>query len=211
MQWLNVFIGSLGILPARLAMDLLRYFRTPSVRSLHEELINNVTDVIAKVREAFPWDEVMLTGHSLGGGWASIAAAQVGRPAVVFSAPGGKFQAMRYGMDRSSEYRNIVSVMPDSDPEPRVDVHNDMSQHIVCQGPDGEPRQPATKCHLMKVTICELWRVCGDSEGRDLQTSCVGDLGLVNHKCIGKGFGDGRCPGLNSVGAPEWRLRGSSP
>jgi hypothetical protein len=135
--------------------------------------------------------DVILTGHSLGGGLAQTLATRNRKPALVWSAPGIGFSARRFQMynpdapsSRSQDLivqdsspramlhtgmqaamREVVVVVPQDDLVPRVDTQAGMIQRISCREKDFGFGQAAT-CHGINKTACEVWRVCGDPRPR---------------------------------------------
>merc|ERR1719188_1059559 len=67
--------------------------------------------------------------------------------------------------------RSVVVVVPDQDPVPRVDQQIGMVQNVECRRQNGVMPYP-WECHPIKKTACEIWRVCGDTYGRDFRYTC---------------------------------------
>jgi len=143
--------------------------RLPLTRRIEDRMLWSVVSTVRNISYQYPNATIVLTGHSLGGGIAEAVAAQMLMSAVVFSAPGAHFGRSNFRTNMERQYRNIVGIMPDNDPVPRVDTHDDMLQHIECRDRDGQPR---SYCHGMATTLCELWRSCGDFRRRNFGQYC---------------------------------------
>merc|ERR1712151_1083940 len=104
----------------------------------------------------------------------------------------------KFSYSRGDVYRNIASVMPDNDIITRIGHHIDIAQRIECIDYLGNPRGHLS-CPMLYHTACELWRVCGDVNGRDWGQLCFGTNNpdkepAVNVTCLGRKFHRGNCP-----------------
>jgi len=125
----------------------------------------------------FENDNLVLTGHSLGG----LVAQTLGTKlhdrrlqTLVFSAPGSGWMSASFGEKAESESMSkYMVIIPHHDPVPMVDVHMGAKQPIECRnGRTGEKVEGfnilsfyiAPSCHSIQRTICELWRTCGDEQ-----------------------------------------------
>jgi len=159
-------------------------FRVPCSRVITEDFLQTLRVSVNKTRRDYPHDNIILTGHSLGGGLAEITAAQLQVPAVVFSAPGNLFLTRAYSIPKPEVYRNVIGIVPDDDIVPAIDEHVDLIQRIQCIQPDGSPRS-SLECHKLQITLCELWRMCGDHQHRNFFETCKA---FVNEGCLGKPY-----------------------
>uniref|UniRef100_A0A0G4I6V2 Fungal lipase-type domain-containing protein n=1 Tax=Chromera velia CCMP2878 TaxID=1169474 RepID=A0A0G4I6V2_9ALVE len=100
--------------------------------------------------------QLLLVGHSLGGGLATLLGTQLSRPAVTFSAPGIYYTSSRYGISDLRMQQLVTAVVPERDPVPQVDVVRGLVQHVNCAS------RRAEHCHMMYMTMCELFCRCGD-------------------------------------------------
>mmetsp|Transcript_35423 Transcript_35423/g.52987 ORF Transcript_35423/g.52987 Transcript_35423/m.52987 type:complete len:124 (+) Transcript_35423:7-378(+) len=98
--------------------------------------------------------------------------AKLSLPALVWSSPGAEYSAKRFGIEVQALKRSVVSVVPDRDAVPRVDLQGGTLQRIECRDPNGEEEYPPL-CHSLKKTACEIWRVCGDDDDRDFRHQCA--------------------------------------
>eukprot|EP00448_Togula_jolla_P017473 CAMPEP_0170573524 /NCGR_PEP_ID=MMETSP0224-20130122/2813_1 /TAXON_ID=285029 /ORGANISM="Togula jolla, Strain CCCM 725" /LENGTH=626 /DNA_ID=CAMNT_0010896121 /DNA_START=218 /DNA_END=2098 /DNA_ORIENTATION=+ len=139
-------------------------------------MLAEVVNLAKKLQDEHPEDRVVLTGHSLGGMFAAIAAAQTGLDALVWSAPGNQFlaRAFQISLQRAKKY---VVIMPDSDVFPRVDVHMGVLQKIECRDPEGNrlDTSDTIDCHSPRRSVCEVWRTCGDADKRHFHCSAYFD------------------------------------
>jgi len=198
MQIINAVVPLLNNIPSAFIAWILDAVQLPSAKASREAIIETIVNKVNELQAEYPRDEIILTGHSLGGGLAEIASARSGVSSVVLSGIGNYFSENKFGYKTGETYRNVVSIVPDSDLIPRIDKHVDMHQRIQCIGPNGKPRS-ALSCHGVFVSACEIWRVCGDVKGRDFTGLCLGTANpaskpTVNESCLGKAFGQGNCP-----------------
>mmetsp|Transcript_71072 Transcript_71072/g.184547 ORF Transcript_71072/g.184547 Transcript_71072/m.184547 type:complete len:202 (+) Transcript_71072:1308-1913(+) len=116
-------------------------------------------------------DTFYITGHSLGGGIATVIGTDFDIQAVTFSAPGLK--ATSHILRRAPRYgrlvRKAVNVVPDRDVVPMVDEQAGTVLKTVCPFSKGNP----SACHRLTVTLCELLASCGDGGGRGVQRGYV--------------------------------------
>mmetsp|Transcript_90084 Transcript_90084/g.250234 ORF Transcript_90084/g.250234 Transcript_90084/m.250234 type:complete len:203 (+) Transcript_90084:3-611(+) len=159
-------------------------FRVPYSAVITQKFTKDLHHAVRDYQRNYSNDSVVLTGHSLGGGLAEIAASQCRVPAVVFSAPGNLFLTKAFDIPKPEVYRNVIGIVPDDDIVPAVDEHMDMVQHIKCIERDGSPRS-SLACHQLKNTLCELWRMCGDHQHRNFFETCKA---FVNEGCLGKPY-----------------------
>jgi len=199
MQFFNVFVPFFSAIPPSVVEFVLRVTMFSTSFKQMRTTVDKIVEMIQTQSKNYPNDQIVLTGHSLGGGLVEIAAAQVGVPTVDVSGLGNKFSVSRFikHYKPTRIYDNIVSIMPDYDMVPRIDWHNDAVQHIQCRDAQGFQRG-SLMCHGVYVTACEIWRACGDPKMRNFEPLCYGTdvygYSLVNRKCVGKRFGTGDCP-----------------
>jgi len=185
LQALSRLVPVLSMLPLDLVQTMisLLYETTPSAKNralMFDSFEKTVQNVIAEAGVG----NVVLTGHSLGGGIAQIIANRLGLPAVVFSPPGIIYSAKRLDLSLETAERGTVVVVPDADVVPRVDLQAGTVQRIACRGFDGEGL-PAPYCHSLQRTTCELWRACGDEADRDFRQECQQ---FINPKFMNRTF-----------------------
>jgi len=119
--------------------------------------------------------EVVITGHSLGGGIALIIGALTGRLAVAIQPPGvyhslAKHQAMQKeergtgtGQCHQAVHKRSVSIIVEGDWIQNFDGHGGLVQTVAC---DQTQTSLAVGCHLIEGAICHLLRHCGDEMRR---------------------------------------------
>ncbi|KXJ25447.1 uncharacterized protein LOC110245285 [Exaiptasia diaphana] len=100
-------------------------------------------------------DDVVLVGHSFGGGIAKIIGARLQIPAVAFSSPGILYGNVKFGFSLENASKFSVSISPQKDPVPLIDKHVGLQQTINCDG------KTSVQCHLIERTYCELHIGCG--------------------------------------------------
>jgi len=185
-QFMSIFVPMLDQMPNQIFALVLYMFP-----QWHEqEIFNNINETHTRLKEKYPNDEFVLTGHSLGGGIAIAAGGRFSIHAIGFSGPGSHFSRWRFGTTLEGSNRNGVNVYPDYDAVPKFDRHDELVQFIQCRdsntrvkpGQNMPHRDPAV-CHSIQTTICELWRACGDVKRRSFRQNCIG---LVNPDFVGR-------------------------
>jgi len=120
-----------------------------------------------KSRNFSPSDNVVLTGHSLGGGIAQIVGAIARVPTVTFLSPGMYQTASKFFFHSSRDSRQIVELVHNQSVSIQVendfvgkylDSHAGLVQTITCSV---DHLAPLT-CHLIDNCICNLIRHCKD-------------------------------------------------
>ncbi len=170
---LSVFFPTIRIWPDSVAAFVIHALhKTLSIFGLGSsaDYYKGVLDYVKGIDDR----QVVLTGHSLGGGLARIVAAVSHVPNIAFSPPGvaQSFYKFVYNeMESSSDLSNAakllhhesVAVLPENDPVPTVDTQVGLIQRISC---DVSAQALQNACHMLEGTIVNLLRSCGDDRGR---------------------------------------------
>ena len=128
----------------------------------YQQLLDYIKD-----RNFSPSDNVVLTGHSLGGGIAQIVGAIARVPTVTFLSPGMYQTASKFFFHSSRDSRQIVELVHNQSVSIQVendfvgkylDSHAGLVQTITCSV---DHLAPLT-CHLIDNCICNLIRHCKD-------------------------------------------------
>jgi lipase ATG15 len=126
-----------------------------------------------KLDERYPsqegW-EVVLTGHSLGGGLAIISGAQTATRTVSFSGPNAILSRHQFEPPVEIEAldKYVFNVIPDRDPIPMTDDPARLRQYIDCTA----SMTDVVACHSINRSMCELLYKCG-ADGRPIPCACV--------------------------------------
>ena len=148
------------------AMTLPRYmFKTFS-------LINSYIEGCQNFIEEIPTDngtEIVLTGHSLGGGLAKLVSAMLGYKAVSYSGPGIQALTAFYGWKNDNIAQSFTNIIPNLDPVAGVDQATGSSFYIPCQA-------GMIKCHDIIRTMCMLTTVC-NGLNNETWRFCVNNYG----------------------------------
>eukprot|EP01062_Namystynia_karyoxenos_P023310 TRINITY_DN19006_c0_g1_i1.p1 TRINITY_DN19006_c0_g1~~TRINITY_DN19006_c0_g1_i1.p1 ORF type:complete len:749 (+),score=159.53 TRINITY_DN19006_c0_g1_i1:130-2376(+) len=117
-----------------------------------------VEKYIAKLR-AEGQREVIIVGHSLGGGLSQIIGARMGIPAVSMSGPGVVTLAHKLGVTRRDIDRYVTSVEPTNDLVPMIGSQGGSRLSVPCD-------EVALNCHMPHWVMCELINQCGHPQRR---------------------------------------------
>jgi hypothetical protein len=105
---------------------------------------------------------LLVTGHSLGGGMAALVGSLAQVPAVSFSGPGLKYNRFRFGISNQETIEHhVTTIKPDYDVVPMVDFLLGNTQTVTC------PYKSPIACHMIFVTLNSLQHYCGDPRKRD--------------------------------------------
>jgi len=142
---------------------------------LASESINRVafykeTTAFAKVLiEDKNYENIQVTGHSLGGGLAIITGAQANIPAIALSGPNAMIGRNTFFPPVTAEALNTMTfnVIPDRDIVPRLDDHGKLFQQINCIADSND----LFGCHSSLRSLCEIIFTCG-TNGRPALCEC---------------------------------------
>ena len=101
------------------------------------------------------YKNIIIVGHSLGGGLAKLLGRLLSKQAVSLSGPGVNAFHSLWGYEGNSENFEIsaVDLVPDMDLVPRVEVSGGTVYRIVCKlGP--------FNCHMKENSLCEVLTMC---------------------------------------------------
>lgn len=127
-------------------------------------LVKNGNEVVTRLVEQYGADNVVVTGHSLGGGLATIIGTTNNLTNYGVSPPGsgiGKFMN-KYSQEQVVRY--VHALVPQRDPVAALGSQQGSVVRIPCREPD------SFSCHGLDATICMLSSICGD---RYLAESCA--------------------------------------
>ena len=100
-------------------------------------------------------DNVVIVGHSLGGGLSKILGKRRKKQVISLSGPGiNAFHSLWSSEGNSENYDiSIIDLVPDMDLVPRVEVSGGIIYRIVC-------REGPFNCHSKAVSLCETLIMC---------------------------------------------------
>ncbi|EKX36229.1 hypothetical protein GUITHDRAFT_145913 [Guillardia theta CCMP2712] len=151
--------------PQATAMSLLKAIGLPDSEYKYNRLVRHIRHRV--LPRTPPGHQVVLTGHSLGGGIAHVVAALLNLPAVAFNPPGVYKSLAKHlhwhGEERRqmlhAAHNRTVTVLAENDFIGRLfDSHAGLVQTITCStdqmGPLG--------CHMIENAVCNLLRHCNN-------------------------------------------------
>ena len=124
----------------------------------HYSVINGyLEDLKEAYYENFPsfYPNIIITGHSLGGGLAKLLGRLLNKQALSLSGPGVNAFHSLWGYEGFSENFEIsaIDLVPDMDLVPRVEVSGGTVYRIICKkGPFA--------CHGKELSLCEILIMC---------------------------------------------------
>ena len=100
-------------------------------------------------------DNVIIVGHSLGGGLAKIFGRLIKKQAISLSGPGvNAFHSLwEYKGDSDNFELTAIDLIPDMDLVPRVDISGGTIYRIVCM-------KSPIQCHYKELSLCEVLIMC---------------------------------------------------
>lgn len=129
--------------------------------SYYKETVRFVEYLKSGAEEVQNFNDVRVTGHSLGGGLAFITGAQTKTPAIGLSGPNNRLSRKTFdpkiSEDALDEY--TFNIVPDRDPVPRIDDLSELYQRIHCTAPKNNP----VDCHTASRSLCEILVKCGNN------------------------------------------------
>jgi len=128
-----------------------RLFSSYSVVSDYLELLKNAYN---NNTHSF-YKNVIIVGHSLGGGLAKLLGRVLNKQAISLSGPGVNAFHSLWGYEGNSENFEIsaIDLVPDMDLVPRVEVSGGTVYRIICKkGPFA--------CHSKEISLCEVLTMC---------------------------------------------------
>eukprot|EP00475_Leptophrys_vorax_P007338 TRINITY_DN14647_c0_g1_i1.p1 TRINITY_DN14647_c0_g1~~TRINITY_DN14647_c0_g1_i1.p1 ORF type:complete len:639 (-),score=122.99 TRINITY_DN14647_c0_g1_i1:44-1960(-) len=164
-SFVSKFIPLETIIPTEGVQQLLK-LSSLSVLAI-DNVYDKVTNYVTKVHNGSR-DNWLITGHSLGGSFASIVSIKTQIPSVVFSAPGIYYNSKRFGINTNDLARYVTNIIPDNDVIARIDQAYGDVQYIYCG------YSSTADCHSLGHTICTLNKQCGApvARWRDLTPMC---------------------------------------
>ncbi|CAI5738562.1 unnamed protein product [Hyaloperonospora brassicae] len=158
MQAANIFVPFLKQLPRAFVVQMLSMRPVSSVMPspVYTDVLNHAVDTRARVGE-----NLVITGHSLGGAIAAMIGAKTKSSAVSFSGPGLLYSLGRFDITSRDVRDYVLTMKPAKDIVPRVDKLGGLVQEIRCK------KASPMGCHSTSTHLCELYFSCGDQRHRN--------------------------------------------
>ncbi|KAJ8577765.1 hypothetical protein ON010_g1436 [Phytophthora cinnamomi] len=162
MQAANVFVPFLKQLPRAFVVNMLSMRLIASIMPspVFTDLLNHAVDTRARVG-----NNLVITGHSLGGAIAAMIGAKTKTSAVSFSGPGLLYSLGRFGITSQDVRDYVLTMKPRKDIVPQVDELGGLVQEIRCK------KSSPMGCHSTSTHLCELYFSCGDPRQRNWSTN----------------------------------------
>mmetsp|Transcript_13632 Transcript_13632/g.27765 ORF Transcript_13632/g.27765 Transcript_13632/m.27765 type:complete len:1117 (-) Transcript_13632:64-3414(-) len=131
-----------------------------------------ITEFISFLKSSTEYTDLVVTGHSLGGGTAIIAGAQSGIPAIGVSGPNAKLSRLSFDPPLTLEDidKNTFNIIPQRDPVAMIDDPGLNYQNIRCTA----PMNNLLACHGSTRSVCEIMYSCGNYN-RPAICECIDD------------------------------------
>jgi len=122
--------------------------------SIIKEYLNYLKKAYFKNKHRF-MKNVVIVGHSLGGGLAKLFGRIINKQAIALSGPGvNAFHSLWNYKGKSENFEiSAIDLIPDKDPIPRVEVSGGTVYRIVCKSANLE-------CHSSVNSLCEVLIMC---------------------------------------------------
>ena len=119
-----------------------------------DKYMNDLKDAFIENEYSFH-NNVVIVGHSLGGGLAKLFGRFIGKQAISLSGPGiNAFQSLwKYEKNSENFAISAIDLIPDMDLVPRVEVSGGTIYRIICKMGVG-------KCHGKELSLCETLIMC---------------------------------------------------
>ena len=129
-------------------------FRIFFRNSIIEQYLNILQEAYIKNEGRF-FKNVVIVGHSLGGGLAKLFGRIMNKQAISLSGPGiNAFHSLWKYEGKSENFEiSAIDLIPDKDPVPRVEVSGGTIYRIVC-------RSANLNCHFKEYSLCEVLIMC---------------------------------------------------
>ena len=139
-----------------------------------DKYMNDLREAYVKNEYSF-FQNVVIVGHSLGGGLAKLFGRYIGKQAISLSGPGVNAFHSLWNFKQESENFEIsaIDLIPDMDLVPRVEVSGGTIYRIIC-------KNGVFSCHSKELSLCEVLIMCRNPI---YQSYCEKAAGL-NHGLI---------------------------
>jgi len=127
-------------------------------------------NLLKRVESIPSTEQVLLTGHSMGGSMAAIVGALTQRHVFAVQPPGIYHSIAKFAFDQKKDipaswvhHEQITIVVEGDFINNSFDDHGGMVQTLQCAEPDLSLQMA---CHMLEGTMCHILRHCGDPRGR---------------------------------------------
>ncbi len=151
---------------------MMNYFQKGAVERVSFYKVTTAFALSLKHDPSF--DNLQLTGHSLGGGLAMISSAQSGVPSVALSGPNSMLMGRSFEPQVFPDALNkyTFNIVPEHDLVPMFDDLAENYQNIRCHA----EAYAFISCHDYVRSLCEIVTTCGNGN-RPVICDCVYEYG----------------------------------
>jgi lipase ATG15 len=155
-----------------------------------------VLDLYAGSYDGRQYDNLRVTGSSLGGGLAMLTGAITGASAIATSGLNSMFSRRTFEPPITKEQLDtrVFNTIPERDIIASIDVPGQLFQKMQCRG----PKNSLFGCHSMYRSLCEIQYQCG-TNGRPINCWCTSKYGYPYPKQNGTTTWEEACRD-----APDW-------
>jgi pimeloyl-ACP methyl ester carboxylesterase len=153
---LRLFMPVLSQLPPKYIGRLIRAFFVYGLGGAPDTIYKPIIEYTRKLR-TLSSEKILVVGHSLGGGIASVVASRVDGVQGFGLSPSGVFyNSLAFGFDPVYTYESFTAIIPDNDPVPiEGDKVIGMIQQIPCTA-------NAAVCHNLNQSLVTVVKGCKD-------------------------------------------------
>lgn len=148
------------------------------------------SEFLRALQSSGEYNDLVVTGQSLGGGLSIISGAQTGVPAVAVSGPNALLSREIFSPPLTVDALNtkVFNLVPDRDVVPMVDDLARLYQKIDCRA----DKSDIFGCHDVLRSLCEVMYSCG-TQGRPPICRCAKHLGYPEPRPTGTRSFDEAC------------------
>ncbi|EMD46753.1 Hypothetical protein EHI5A_201680 [Entamoeba histolytica KU27] len=139
----------------------LSYFGTKALPGSDQFLLGFAKEVVMEELKDKNNPNVVLAGHSLGGGMANILGGELGLMSFGISPPGTYLASKNFGTKKKDIPVVARAIVPEKDPIAALGEDGGLQMSIPCD-------KHLFSCHSIKTSLCMIGKLCSDNETKDI-------------------------------------------